>query len=289
MSSPLKVQNWLADIERVFLDLDGTLYLGETRLKGALELVNGLRFQDIPIHFISNNTSNARSQGIDKLKRLGFQPRPEEMYSALDSTMDYLEQHQIKNIALLALPALEEEARDAGIKLWQDTNSWDAEESNDTPDAVVLAFDKSFTWSKLRWGMRHIKNGAQFIATHPDTYCPTSGLYDPDIGCLIAAFQAAECPDPIVIGKPSDLFLKSFLIKNNQVASKCALIGDRIYTDMVLANKLNMRSILTLSGEAKQIDVDNLKQTDDKIKIQNQSIGQPQLVVNSVADLSNNL
>lgn len=266
---------WIQGVERVFLDLDGTLYLGEQVLPGAIQLVQFLRQSQIPLHFISNNTSNARQVGLDKLQRLGFEPQSQEMYSALDSTFDYLQSQGFQHLNLMANPAVEEEARSRGFKLWQDQHSWDTLESDDQPDAVVLAFDKTFNWDKLRWGMRHIKCGARFIATHPDTYCPAPGMYDPDIACMIAAFQTAGCPAPTVVGKPSNLFLKTLLEKHRQDPAQCVLIGDRIYTDMVLANSLGMRSILTLSGEATRADLEGL----------DHSQGYPQFIVETVQDL----
>lgn len=270
--------NWSDNIERVFLDLDGTLYLGDKVLEGAVDFVNSLRRRGLPVHFISNNTSHSRKDGIRKLQRLGFDPQPEEMYSALDSTYDYLDQNGINKIALMANPSLEAEARERGFQLWQDDNSWDVQETLNQPQAVILAFDKTFSWNKLRWGMRLIKRGAQFIATHPDTFCPAVGEYDPDIACLIAAFETADCSDPIVIGKPSSLFLKSLLLKYDQDPRRCVVIGDRLYTDIVLANKLGMRSILTLSGEAKIEDINDIN--DD---FASQLL--PQIVISSVSDL----
>ena len=55
-------------------------------------------------------------------------------------------------------------------------------------------------------------------------------------------------------------------------ASKCAMIGDRIYTDMAMAEASGVHGILVLSGEATSEDVDS-----SKIK--------PGLVVSSVAAL----
>lgn len=248
----------LNDVERVFLDLDGTLYLGETVLPGALEFVQALRMKSIPLHFISNNTSNSRSMGMAKLQRLGFEPQDQEMYSALDSTFDYLQSQGIQFINLMAKPELEEEARERGFELWSDQVEWTAQDSDLQPQAVVLAFDQTFTWYKLRWGMRHMKRGARFIATHPDTYCPAPDMYDPDIACMIAAFETAGCPSPTIVGKPSPLFLSTLMNNYQQDPSKCLLIGDRIYTDMVLANSLGMKSVLTLGGEATLDDLEDL-------------------------------
>jgi ribonucleotide monophosphatase NagD (HAD superfamily) len=54
--------------------------------------------------------------------------------------------------------------------------------------------------------------------------------------------------------------------------SDCAMIGDRIYTDMEMAIRAEVNGILVLSGEATREDLLKLSK-------------QPNLVVNSVDDL----
>ena len=54
--------------------------------------------------------------------------------------------------------------------------------------------------------------------------------------------------------------------------SKCAMIGDRLYTDIEMANQSGVRGILVLSGEATSADADTATQT-------------PDLIVGSVAEL----
>jgi ribonucleotide monophosphatase NagD (HAD superfamily) len=53
---------------------------------------------------------------------------------------------------------------------------------------------------------------------------------------------------------------------------KCAMIGDRLYTDMEMAKRANVKGILVLSGEAKKQDIEISSQ-------------HPDLVVNSVDEL----
>ena len=54
--------------------------------------------------------------------------------------------------------------------------------------------------------------------------------------------------------------------------SNVAMIGDRLYTDMEMARSSGVVSILVLSGEATQEDVDNYSWT-------------PDFIVNSVGDI----
>ena len=54
---------------------------------------------------------------------------------------------------------------------------------------------------------------------------------------------------------------------------QCAMIGDRLYTDMEMAQRAGVKGILVLSGEATMEDLDAAPQT-------------PSLVVGSVDELA---
>jgi NagD protein len=54
--------------------------------------------------------------------------------------------------------------------------------------------------------------------------------------------------------------------------SQCAMFGDRLYTDIEMANRAGVHAVLVLSGEATRDDLDNCPQ-------------KPDLVVESVAEI----
>ncbi len=55
---------------------------------------------------------------------------------------------------------------------------------------------------------------------------------------------------------------------------QCVMVGDRLYTDMVMARAACVHSVLVLTGEATRRDVDDLPAHE-----------MPSLVVDSIADL----
>ena len=54
---------------------------------------------------------------------------------------------------------------------------------------------------------------------------------------------------------------------------ECAMVGDRLYTDIAMANRAKCMGILVLSGEATQADVEALPEGAEQ---------QPTLIVSSV-------
>jgi len=54
---------------------------------------------------------------------------------------------------------------------------------------------------------------------------------------------------------------------------QCAMVGDRLYTDMAMANRAGVVGVLVLSGEATQADVDALPED---------ALQRPDVIVHSV-------
>ena len=52
-----KLAKNLTDIEAVFLDLDGTIYMGDNLIEGAVEFLNRIEKKGIRRFFLSNNSS----------------------------------------------------------------------------------------------------------------------------------------------------------------------------------------------------------------------------------------
>ena len=73
------VEESLDGIEAVFLDLDGTLYLGNTLIEGALDFLGRLESRGIRRFFLSNNSSKSVGQYLDKLGGLGIDASEEEI------------------------------------------------------------------------------------------------------------------------------------------------------------------------------------------------------------------
>jgi ribonucleotide monophosphatase NagD (HAD superfamily) len=57
---------------------------------------------------------------------------------------------------------------------------------------------------------------------------------------------------------------------------RCAMVGDRLYTDIAMANRAGCGGVLVLSGEATM---------DDVAKLEDGAEQRPHIIVNSVAEL----
>ena len=70
--------------------------------------------------------------------------------------------------------------------------------------------------------------------------------------------EATTGVQPVVItGKPRAEMILGRLEKEGVSVSEVAMIGDRLYTDMEMAKAAGVTSVLVMSGEATETDLEN--------------------------------
>jgi len=244
------------------IDMDGTVYKGNIVIPGAPEFIERVKARNIPFVFLTNNSSSDRSYYLNKLTKMGFKVSIDNILTSTTATIQYLSRyHNKKSVYPLGTPAFEKEIKEAEI----------CTDGND-PDIVLLAFDRTITYEKMNNAYRSIKKGAELIATHPDDLCPTEHGYDVDIGPFIRLFESMTGVKATVIGKPNRLMAEMAAERMNVPLKDTVMVGDRLYTDMRMASDSGIRSIMVLTGEAKESDIKN-------------SDIRPTVIVNSVDDL----
>ena len=232
----------LAAIRHIVLDLDGTLYRGNRLFDATLPFLAQLKAWNVGRTFLTNNTSRSKADYVAKLAGLGISSSEAEIYTPADSTLSHLKTNlpNVEKIAVLGTPSLCRQFEEAGFQV-----TWD------NPHAVVVGFDTSLTYERLCKAAYWISRGLPFIATHPDLVCPTD---DPtvlvDCGSICACLTAATGQSPLVLGKPDPAILLDLCLRLSLEPAQLAMVGDRIYTDIVMAQRAGTISVLVLSGEA---------------------------------------
>ena len=236
----------LADIRLFLLDMDGTVYLGSRLLPGSLDFLRYLGETGRDHLFLTNNSSRNANYYAEKLTRFGWPAKPDEVLTSGEATALHLGGLKPSaRVYVLGTPDLEQEFAAHGFTL-----------TDEKPDYVVLGFDMTLTYDKLVRACDLIRAGVPFIATHPDFNCPTETGYIPDCGAMIALITASTGVTPQVIGKPNRQIIDAMFRKKPVARSQVAMVGDRLYTDIVMGHNAGVASILVLSGEAKRGDID---------------------------------
>lgn len=243
----------LQNVKCFLLDMDGTFYLGNQLLPGALDFLSLLNERGIPFLFLTNNSSRTQKEYAEKLRRLGAEVPEAQIFTSGEATARYL--HKKKpgaTLYVVGTPALEREFQEFGFHL-----------SAENPDFAVLGFDTTLTYEKIWKLCDLIVAGVPYIATHPDINCPTETGFMPDIGAMMAMIAASTGKNPdVIIGKPYAPIVQALADKLGLEIGSLCMVGDRLYTDIALG-KTGLMTVLVLSGETHLEDLkDSLFQAD---------------------------
>lgn len=233
----------LKDIKCFLLDMDGTFYLGNKLIDGAIEFLEILKSQNKDFIFVTNNSSQNSKEYKKKLENLGVLVDEDKVFTSGEATTIFLKkEYPNSKIYLMGTELLEEEFEKSGFTLIKN--------KDDKPDYVVLGFDTTMTYDKIWYACDYIREGVTYIATHPDFNCPLEGgKYKPDAGAIISMIKASTEKEPIVIGKPNPYIIDAIVEKYSLNKNEIAIVGDRLYTDIQTGINSSIISILVLSGE----------------------------------------
>lgn len=244
--SPAELRERLRRIRHVALDMDGTIYMGMSLFPYTKPFLAGLREQGIGYSFLTNNPSKSIADYLHKLETLGIRAAREEMYTTALATIDYIRTHHpdARRLFLLGTPSMTSEFEAAGFIPTEDS-------ADDRPDVIVAAFDMTLRYDRLCRAAWWISQGVPYIATNPDRVCPTDQptvLIDCGSICACLEHATGRRPD-ITLGKPDPNMLSGILARHGLQPDQIAMVGDRIYTDVAMAQNAGAVGVLVLSGE----------------------------------------
>lgn len=223
-------------------DLDGTVYLGDALLPGAAAAIRRIRERGGRTVFVTNNPLKTAGEYAEKLTRLGIPTRADDVVTALDALLQYLDrQRPAATVLAIAEPLVVEALAAHGFLVTDDPAR---------AAVVVVSFDRTFDYAKLTAAYRAVRlHGAALVATNPDPYCPTPDGGLPDCAAMLAAVEASTgVRAEAVTGKPSEHMARTLAARLGVPPADAALVGDRLATDIAMASALNMAGILVLSG-----------------------------------------
>ena len=243
----------LARIKHVALDMDGTIYMGNTIFPYTIPFLNKLKELGISYSFLTNNPSKSLNDYLAKLAKMGIQATAEEMYNTTIATIDYIHAHypEAKKLFLLGTPSMISQFEQAGFISTTD-------DPDDVPDVIVAAFDMTLVYPRLCRAAWWISQGVPYIATNPDRVCPTNErTILVDCGSICKCLESATGRQPdITLGKHDPNMLVGILQQKHLQPEQIMMVGDRIYTDIKMAQNANAFGTLVLSGET-TLDVAN--------------------------------
>jgi HAD superfamily hydrolase (TIGR01450 family) len=266
----MSVKN-LNDIECFIFDMDGTLNLGDTPIQGARELIAYLVNKGVAHYFFTNNSSKSPKQYVKKLNSLCIQNGGiRSIITSGNVTASYiLSKVKRPKIYVCGTKALKRQLIGEDIEV---TNN-----PNEKIDFVLLGFDTELDYKKLCILTDYIDSGIPFLATNIDDVCPIEGgKFLTDCGSMAKMVENATNVKPRFLGKPAKETVDFILKKTGINKDKIAIVGDRLYTDILTAHNGGLISIGVLSGEMTKKEI-------------NQSEVKPEYLFDSVLELLSEL
>ncbi len=226
-------------IRGIISDLDGVAYRGDTAIPSSVRTFRVWHEQGMPYAFVTNNSTKSAAQFAAKLNGIGIPAEPQQVFNAISAATGLLARRWPRGTPVFAIG---EQPLLAAI----DAAGYDLTAAD--PEVVVLGFDSTFDYAKLRAAIRAALAGATIIATNPDVLTPVHDGYDPCVGALTAAVVAAvPSVTPIVVGKPHPLLIEHALAYLGTAKHETIMIGDQVATDIAAGNAAGLRSILLAS------------------------------------------
>ena len=236
----------LENVDAVFLDLDGTIYLGGELIEGALDFLARCDEKGVRRFFLSNNSSRSVSQYLTKLEKMGIPATEDDVLLSTHDLLSWLAKNGVTRTWAIATTGMCEMMEAAGIST-----------RDENPQYVVLGYDTEIDYEKISVGSIHMHRGVPLVASHPDMVCPSPDGGLPDVGAYLAMLKVTTGKDPEhITGKPNPGMILHRIEDLGLDPARCAMVGDRLYTDMEMAIRAGCVSVLVLSGEATLDDLE---------------------------------
>ena len=229
----------LKQIKMFVLDMDGTIYLGDRLFPFTPGFLERVKSAGKDFCFFTNNSSKNREAYLQKLLSMGISIPAEKMMISNGVILEWLlKEHPQERCYVVGTPLLEQDFLNAGVVL-----------DDIAPDYVVLGFDTTLTYEKLRKACDFIRAGKPVFGVNPDFNCPVEHGFIPDCGSIAALVKASTGVQCEFFGKPSPHTLSYLLEHTGCRPEELAVVGDRLYTDIAVADGTAVTSILVMSGE----------------------------------------
>ena len=226
-------------IRGIISDLDGVTYRGDDPIESAVVAFQAWDEAELPVAFVTNNSTKSAKEFSDKLNRMGIPAIPERVITTTAVTADYLTGAlpEGARVMVFGSTALSDAVEARGFELAETDVS-----------AVIAGLDRSFTYEKLARAQEALLGGAKFIGTNADPKLPHASGFEPGAGSILKAIETASGVTPVVIGKPAPNLVKMALEMLGTPPEATFVLGDQVDTDIIAGHAAGLPTILVRAG-----------------------------------------
>lgn len=223
----------------LFADLDGVIYRGENAVPYAVDALTKAA-SSTRVAYITNNASRTPESVADHLRELGLSLDASDIVTSPQAAVRILATLVPAGATILVIggEGLIREVEDAGFRV--------TDSANDNPAAVIQGFAQTVGWVHLAEASFALHTGIPWVATNTDWTIPVARGVAPGNGTLVSAVHLAVGRLPVFAGKPERAIFD--YASERFDAHNALVVGDRLDTDILGANRAGMRSALVLTG-----------------------------------------
>jgi len=198
-----------------------------------------------------------------KLKMMGLDVPKDIFYTSAHATAAFLKSQNPKCTAfVIGAAGLKVALEEAGITA-----------TDSKPDYVIIGENDDYSGKQVTMACNFVRQGAKLIGTNADLFDPVEhGLIEPSCGAWISVIEKATGKNAYFVGKPNPIIMRNVLKKIGLHSLECAMLGDRMDTDIIGGIEADVDSVLLLSGA----------ETLESMKVRQ---FQPYLVLDHVGDI----
>jgi len=249
------------------LDCDGVIWHGNAAIASSVKAIDDLRASGAQVIFMTNNATKSRKEYVEKFKRLGISSFLEEdVFTSASNAADVCQSHGFQKVFAVGEQGLVDELKLRHINVVEENNEKGVSEEEflempfeENVQAVVVGFDRNFTYRKLCLASVYLQKGAKLVATNPDASDRVGAFFMPGNGCSVASIQYSvneKGENTIWCGKPERSLLDRILNQRGFIPEETLMVGDRLDTDIAFANGI-IKSLLVLTGCTSAEDLKN--------------------------------
>jgi arabinose operon protein AraL len=234
----------LSRINNFIIDLDGVVYEGRQEIPGAIDALNKFAALGKQIIFLTNNSASTTLEIHRKLLDLGFNCLSSSIVTSAQSTALVIRKHHLDEglgVYVIGCDGLKQELNEAGIKIT----------TANACGAVVVGIDFEFNYKSIATAVEALQRPIPLICCNRDPNFPgANSQIMPGCGSIIASIEiASNRKADWEIGKPNTIMLDIIFQRFKISADDCLIIGDRLDSDIMMAARANLPSILITPSE----------------------------------------
>ncbi len=230
--------------------MDGTIYLENKMIDGATETLNYLIANKKHILFVTNKTTHTKVDYAKFLKNNGVSIPLNNILTAANNCTNFLKQNRSgKNFYAIAEDVFIDTIKNAGLVFTK---------NHEDIDIIVVSLDRKYSKRKFEIAKKALLNGAEFLAANIDNTCPVIEGEIIDAGIIISDLEKET--GKILLqhfGKPSEYMISTIITNLKYKKSDYLLVGDRLETDILMGNIMELDTMLVNSGVFNSIENKN--------------------------------